>query len=430
MALVGIGLAGWMVAAEIAAAQTLAPNRWAWGNSTRRSVTTTTRSVSGGNYAGAAAVGLGAANLAVGVIGAAAAAMPGENRTDVPSWPPPASCARRYVGSWMVNYAGQTYTATIRPDGTGTAHCPLCMPSQRWTCRGNEYFLLDPVIITMRMSPDGRSWTSANGSGRRISGGERQVASASATGASRPASASDASGASGGLGEMFAPGQSHFQRTPPGGRRDLVDRFAGGVNGSCSDITGTSGGGARLPCPARGRTAGRGGQSYAGATQRAERAFAIRDPARRNAELRRAQLAMVGAARDLERSGNSAAAQAAIRDAHQLGRAMEETSAEITLSNGRSYRVANAVPADPPFSPRPDRAARCEEIAARSGRQSPEARACLAELRTCRFGAGCNETTCGTHLHVLRGRVPRMSENWVISQMQRAGCARFYRPAA
>jgi hypothetical protein len=72
---------------------------------------------------------------------------------------PPAECARKFVGQWTVDGPTGSYMATIRRDGTGTAHCALCMPVQQWTCEGNNYILLTPYRHVSTLSPDGRSMT-------------------------------------------------------------------------------------------------------------------------------------------------------------------------------------------------------------------------------------------------------------------------------
>lgn len=443
-ALIGLVLAGWTSQPDLAEAQSLTPNRSGFGSWTRRSVSTppairSTRVTRSGTYrsGGGAAVGA-AAGAAIGLIGGIASAMPGENRSDVPSWPPPASCANRYAGSWMVTYAGQTYPVTVRQNGTSTAHCPLCMPSQRWTCRGNVYFLLDPVVITMTLAPNGRSWTSANGSGTRISPGQTQVASVS--GASRPGGSPTGPGASAARAATATPQPSM-----------LVEQFAGGRNGSCSDITGTGGGAA--PACRRGVTrsaVGQRGANRAGrAMAEAERALQMRGQSQRQAALRQAQRWFVQAAQELNVGGDPDAARVALQDARVLDRALSEPEGTVRLSNGREYTVRNGNPPDvvlregqpgeyrvtgrgPPDGASVRDQLRCRFAERDHGVNSQEAIECRARLaaqeNVCSLGAGCNTTSCGTHLAVVQNQVPRMSENWVRQQMRRVGCAAFYRP--
>jgi hypothetical protein len=440
IALVGIGLTGWMVAAEIAAAQTLAPNAWAWGNSTRRSVTTTrTVTRGGGGYGGAVSAGVGAANLAVGVIGAAAAAMPRTSNVPVPAGPPPASCRARHSGTWMITVraTGQSYPAVFMPNGVVNVTCPLCPPTSRWSCSGNTSFVATPSgTVISALSADGRSTSSDCCTAVRVSGGQTQVASAS--GASRPGRASDAAG----IGGVIGANQGS----------DLVERYAGGNNGSCSDITGTRGGGSRRACnPGVSRSAiGQRGANRAGqAMATAERALQTRGERQRQTLLRQAQRAFVQAAQELNTGGDADGARAAIQNAHALDRALSEPEATVRLSNGREYRVANSSPppvvlregqpneyrvtgTGPRDGPSLRERTRCAFIERDFGRDSDEARQCRARLEAqsnvCTLGATCNATSCGTHLAVVQNHVPRMSENWVRQQMRRVGCAQYYRP--
>jgi len=81
---------------------------------------------------------------------------------------PPSDCAYKFVGMWTVQTnSGQTYQAEIRPDGTSTAYCPLCMPVQRWTCHGDTRTVLDPFVFEDRLSADGMRLDSAYGSATR-----------------------------------------------------------------------------------------------------------------------------------------------------------------------------------------------------------------------------------------------------------------------
>jgi hypothetical protein len=70
---------------------------------------------------------------------------------------PPADCVNKFVGSWTttVRSTGQSYTSVIRPDGTTSASCFMCMPSQRWTCQGDTFILIDPYRVEQQLSADG-----------------------------------------------------------------------------------------------------------------------------------------------------------------------------------------------------------------------------------------------------------------------------------
>jgi hypothetical protein len=86
---------------------------------------------------------------------------------------PPASCAKKFVGTWSITVlaTGQTYTSRIRADGTLSSACPLCPASQTWTCNGNTFILTSPVTHTHTISADGRRMTGGCCTARRIGGG-------------------------------------------------------------------------------------------------------------------------------------------------------------------------------------------------------------------------------------------------------------------
>jgi hypothetical protein len=76
---------------------------------------------------------------------------------------PPASCASKFVGSWMVrvNATGQTYPAQIFANGRSHATCPLCTPGGSWTCSGNtiSYTVDNGATGQATLSEDGRTTT-------------------------------------------------------------------------------------------------------------------------------------------------------------------------------------------------------------------------------------------------------------------------------
>lgn len=74
---------------------------------------------------------------------------------------PPASCASKFVGSWVVrvNATGQTYPAQFFANGRSHATCPLCTPGGSWTCSGNTLtFTVDNGVSGQAtLSEDGRT---------------------------------------------------------------------------------------------------------------------------------------------------------------------------------------------------------------------------------------------------------------------------------
>jgi hypothetical protein len=72
---------------------------------------------------------------------------------------PPAECAGKFVGSWMVTVlaTGQTYPATISPDGSTHVTCPFCNPTGSWTCSGDTIMIRAPAAVSHTLAPDGQS---------------------------------------------------------------------------------------------------------------------------------------------------------------------------------------------------------------------------------------------------------------------------------
>lgn len=104
---------------------------------------------------------------------------------------PPASCVRKFVGTWSITVlaTGQRYTSQIRADGTLTSACPLCPASQTWTCNGNSFILLSPVSLTSTLSADGKRMVSGCCTSARIGGAAIAADSTTKDGATRQAAA-------------------------------------------------------------------------------------------------------------------------------------------------------------------------------------------------------------------------------------------------
>mgnify|MGYP000223312672 CR=1 FL=1 len=73
---------------------------------------------------------------------------------------PPASCAQKFVGTWV--YAGGT--TVIAADGKAYPKCPLCVSSQNWTCNGNTY-------LFSNSGPPGQFSATLSADGTRLVGG-------------------------------------------------------------------------------------------------------------------------------------------------------------------------------------------------------------------------------------------------------------------
>jgi hypothetical protein len=93
---------------------------------------------------------------------------------------PPASCASKFVGTWT--YSGGT--TVIAPGGTAFPKCPMCVPTQTWTCNGNTYLFSNsgtPGEFSATLSPDGRTLTGSTGIvATRVGGASRVRAVAGA----------------------------------------------------------------------------------------------------------------------------------------------------------------------------------------------------------------------------------------------------------
>ena len=97
---------------------------------------------------------------------------------------PPASCASKFVGSWMVrvNATGQTYPAQIFANGRSQVTCPMCTPGGSWTCSGNTLFFTVDNGATGQatLSEDGRTTSGACCTSTRLGAPPRVAAAAPA----------------------------------------------------------------------------------------------------------------------------------------------------------------------------------------------------------------------------------------------------------
>lgn len=85
---------------------------------------------------------------------------------------PPSSCARRFVGTWV--YPGGT--TVVAPGGIAYPKCPMCVPTQTWTCEGNTYLFSNsgpPGQFSATLSPDGRQLIGSGTVATRVGGAPR-----------------------------------------------------------------------------------------------------------------------------------------------------------------------------------------------------------------------------------------------------------------
>lgn len=82
---------------------------------------------------------------------------------------PPSSCASKFVGTWT--YPGGT--TVIAPNGLAYPKCPMCVPTQTWTCQGNTYLFSNsgpPGQFTATLSADGRQLTGGGTIATKVGG--------------------------------------------------------------------------------------------------------------------------------------------------------------------------------------------------------------------------------------------------------------------
>jgi hypothetical protein len=68
---------------------------------------------------------------------------------------PPSNCAGKFIGTWV--YPGGT--TVVAPGGIAYPKCPMCVPTQTWTCSGNTYLFSNsgsPGEFSATLSPDGQ----------------------------------------------------------------------------------------------------------------------------------------------------------------------------------------------------------------------------------------------------------------------------------
>lgn len=136
---------------------------------------------------------------------------------------PPASCAHKFIGTWV--YPGGV--TTVAPNGMAYPKCPMCVPTQTWTCSGNSYLFSNsgpPGQFTATLvAPNTLQY--GGGVATRVGGGKappkKQVANDDGSATSEP----------------MKPKQNAKAEKPAPSRQ------------SCSDITGTKGGPSRVTCP-------------------------------------------------------------------------------------------------------------------------------------------------------------------------------------
>jgi hypothetical protein len=162
----------------------------------------------------------------------------------VASAAPPASCAHKFIGTWV--YPGGT--TVVAPGGIAYPKCAMCVPTQTWTCQGSTYLFSNsgpPGEFSATLSADGRQLIGSGVVATRVGG------AAPVGGAPGKAAASDAK-QGGGDKKGAAPQkparvsnakpaeaktQTGTAKSPPAAApADALPRRTA----SCSDITGTS----------------------------------------------------------------------------------------------------------------------------------------------------------------------------------------------
>lgn len=160
---------------------------------------------------------------------------------------PGASCASKFVGSWMVRVdaTGQTYPSQILANGRTHVTCPMCTPGGSWTCSGNT--------ITVNVDNGVTTQHTLHADGRTMSGG---CCTITRVGSSPPVLSSDSKQ------------PSAKQQLPSGLTKDLHTKIDQGKStraantaqpaappnpvypksASCSDITGTGSGSSPSNC--------------------------------------------------------------------------------------------------------------------------------------------------------------------------------------
>jgi hypothetical protein len=135
---------------------------------------------------------------------------------------PPSSCAQKFIGTWV--YPGGT--TVVAPGGTAYPKCPMCVPTQSWTCQGNTYLFSNsgpPGQFSATLSADGRQLIGSGSVATRVGGAARG-------GGNAPAKELEAS-------ETKAKANKKVAVQQPTQLNNATAKSA-----SCSDITGTGGG--------------------------------------------------------------------------------------------------------------------------------------------------------------------------------------------
>lgn len=138
---------------------------------------------------------------------------------------PPSSCAHKFIGTWV--YPGGV--TTVAANGMAYPKCPMCVPTQTWTCSGNTY-------LFSNSGPPGQF--SATLVGPNTMQGSGVVATRVGGRAAAPK-------------QRVAEDQNEPDAKPSKTKQKAAPAKAAssGQRQSCSDITGTKGGPSRVTCP-------------------------------------------------------------------------------------------------------------------------------------------------------------------------------------
>lgn len=127
---------------------------------------------------------------------------------------PPASCASKFVGTWVYPVG----TTVVAPGGMAYPKCPMCVPTQTWTCSGNTY-------LFSNSGPPGQFSATLSADGRQLIGGGTVATRVGGARVAAPAPAKQ---------EQQEPAQQQPKQQPA--------RTGSRQQANCSDITGTKSG--------------------------------------------------------------------------------------------------------------------------------------------------------------------------------------------
>lgn len=143
---------------------------------------------------------------------------------------PPASCAKKFVGTWAYAIG----TTRVTADGNAYPKCASCVGHQTWTCEGNTFILLSPTPARGTLSADGRTMSGSWGVSTRVGG----AAVAAAPSGQPPKPKADAN-----------PAQKKVAAAPPQDANDCNRSPGSGISGLPGSTQQQRPRAAAKPCP-------------------------------------------------------------------------------------------------------------------------------------------------------------------------------------